>query len=63
MSKWPKGWRPETAGEAKAYLDAHENGAGDVFVIEECERLLALAEHQTRPSRDAPPVDQNRTVQ
>jgi hypothetical protein len=40
MGKWPKDWHPQTPDEARAYLDAHENGAGDPDLIEECEHLV-----------------------
>lgn len=59
MGKWPKDWRPETAKDAQTYLDAHENGAGDPDVIEECERLVTLAECPTRSTRGTPPVHHN----
>ena len=40
MSKWPADWHPEDAKDAQSWLDAHENGAGDPDLIEECERMV-----------------------
>jgi hypothetical protein len=52
MSKWPKGWVPETKKDAQRYLDAHENGAGDPDLIETCERMLERpADQGSDPSR------------
>jgi hypothetical protein len=40
MSKWPANWHPENAKDAQSWLDAHENGAGDPDLIEECEHMV-----------------------
>jgi len=49
MSKWPKDWHPETGKDAQAYLDAHENGAGDPDLLEECERLAEASRRRPHP--------------
>ena len=53
MSKWPKDWRPEKVKDAQRYLDAHENGAGDPDLIDECERMVDMGNprphHPTGP--------------
>ena len=53
MSKWPADWHPENAKEAQAFLDAHENGAGNPDLIEECERMVEL---EKRRGRSHPPT-------
>jgi hypothetical protein len=52
MSKWPKGWVPETKKDAQRYLKAHENGAGDPDLLETCERMVERpAAPSPNPSR------------
>jgi hypothetical protein len=54
MSKWPKNWRPESAKDAQAYLDAHQNGGGDPDLIEECERLVDASRPRARGGPTGP---------
>jgi hypothetical protein len=59
MSKWPADWHPETVADAQKYLDAHENGAGDPDLIEECERAVETSKHRSGITTfPKPPDDQ-----
>jgi hypothetical protein len=50
VSKWPKDWHPETEEDARRFLDAHENGAGDPDLIDECDRMVESSKSRRRPT-------------